>query len=110
MRNTHVRASRELRNNFPEIARLLEQHDQVIITKNGNGSAVIINFDEYADYEEYLHKKYVLNELKNAQTEAKASDTKWLNDEDFWAGIEDSSDGIQNVRKILKSNSHKDRK
>jgi len=34
MRKTHVRASRELRNNFPEIARLLEQHDQVVITKN----------------------------------------------------------------------------
>lgn len=94
MRNTHVRATRELRNNFPEIARLLEQHDQVIITKNGNGAAVIINFDEYAAYEEYLHKKYVLSELRKAQTESHASDTQWLDDEDFWAGIEDASDGI----------------
>lgn len=94
MRNTHVRATRELRNNFPEIARLLEQHDHVIITKNGNGAAVLINFDEYAAYEEYLHKKYVLSELRNAQTEANASDTQWLDDDEFWAGIEDKSHGI----------------
>ncbi|MHB1485568.1 MAG: type II toxin-antitoxin system Phd/YefM family antitoxin [Saccharofermentanales bacterium] len=94
MKNTYVRASRELRNNFPEIARLLEQHDHVIITKNGNGTAVIINFDEYAAYEEYLHKKYVYNELRTAQTEAHASDTQWLDDEDFWTGIEDATDGI----------------
>ena len=94
MRNTHVRAARELRNNFPEIARLLEQHDQVVITKNGNGTAVIINFDDYAAYEEYLHKKYVLSELKKAQIEARASDTQWLDDREFWAGIEDASDGV----------------
>ncbi|MCL2082947.1 MAG: type II toxin-antitoxin system Phd/YefM family antitoxin [Oscillospiraceae bacterium] len=87
MRNTHIRAARELRNNFPEISRLLEQHDQVVITKNGNGAAVMINFDEYAAYEEYLHKKYVMEELKKAQTEANDPNTQWLNDEEFWAGI-----------------------
>jgi prevent-host-death family protein len=94
MGNTHVRASRELRNNFPEIARLLEQHDQVIITKNGNGAAVMINFDEYAAYEEYQHRKYVLNELRKAQAEAHSADTQWLEDKDFWAGIDGASDGI----------------
>ncbi|NMA36751.1 MAG: type II toxin-antitoxin system Phd/YefM family antitoxin [Papillibacter sp.] len=94
MRKTHVRAARELRNNFSEIARLLEQHDQVIITKNGTGAAVMINFDEYAAYEEYLHKKYVLSELKKAQKEAQSPDTKWLGDDEFWTGIEDAADGI----------------
>jgi len=88
MKNTHVRAARELRNNFPEISRLLEQRDQVVITKNGNGAAVMIHFDEYAAYEEYLHKKYVMEELKKAQAEANDPNTQWLSDEEFWAGVE----------------------
>jgi len=87
VQNTHVRAARELRNNFPEISRLLEQNDQVVITKNGKGSAVLINFNEYAAYEDYLHKKYILNELKKAQLEAKDPNTRWLCDEEFWDGI-----------------------
>jgi len=87
MRNTHVRASRELRNNFPEISRLLEQRDQVVITKNGNGAAVLINFDEYAAYEDYLHKKYVMDELRKAQAEANDPDTRWLSDEEFWEDV-----------------------
>jgi PHD/YefM family antitoxin component YafN of YafNO toxin-antitoxin module len=90
MGKTHVRATRELR----EITRLLKQKDQVIITKNENGAAVLIDFDEYAAYEEYLHKKFVISELKKAQIEAEASDTQWLDDESFWAGIKDADDAI----------------
>ena len=94
MNNIHVRAARELRNNFPEITKLLEQHDRVIITKNGNGSAVMINFDEYADYEEYLHRKYILKELKKANGESKDPNTVWLSDNDFWAGTVGLEDEI----------------
>lgn len=94
MGKTHVRASRELRNNFPEIARLVENHDQVIITRNGNGTAVLINFDDYAAYEDYLHKQYVMSELKKAQEEAGDPNTEWLSDESFWTGIEACSDEL----------------
>ena len=54
-----------------------------------------------------IYKKHVLKELRNAQVEAKSSDTKWINDEDFWVGIEDPFDE-QNLQRILLNDSLED--
>jgi prevent-host-death family protein len=70
MLKVNVRPVRDLRNNYAEIESLLENHDQVIITKNGRGSAVLIPFDEYAEFEEYTHHKYIVEKLSEAETEA----------------------------------------
>ena len=59
MNNTHVRPSRDLRNHYAELSRLTKEHDHVIITNNGKGDTVLINFDDYASYEEFLHFKYI---------------------------------------------------
>jgi prevent-host-death family protein len=45
MQNTHVRPVRDLRNRYAEIEQLVENHDPVIITKNGRGAAVLINIE-----------------------------------------------------------------
>ncbi|MEG0395434.1 MAG: type II toxin-antitoxin system prevent-host-death family antitoxin, partial [Oscillospiraceae bacterium] len=42
MLQTFVRPSRDLRNNYAEIARLVKEHDQVIITNQGKGESVLI--------------------------------------------------------------------
>ncbi|MDR1996754.1 MAG: type II toxin-antitoxin system Phd/YefM family antitoxin [Candidatus Margulisbacteria bacterium] len=78
MRNTHIRPVRDLRNNYAEVAALLKNHDQVIITKNGRGAAVLINYTDYPEIEEYLHYKYMLEKLNEAEEEAASPKVEWL--------------------------------
>ena len=78
MPNTQVRPVRDLRNKYSEIEMFLENHNPVIITKNGRGAAVLINIDDYAEIEEYLHIKYVNEKLKEAELEAAKSGVKWI--------------------------------
>jgi prevent-host-death family protein len=68
MPKTQVRPSRDLRNNYSEIVKILKQHDHVIITNNGVGESVLINFEDYAEYEEYLHRRFMYNELQKSKT------------------------------------------
>ena len=77
MQNTYVRPVRDLRNRYAEIEQLVENHDPVIITKNGRGAAVLINIDDYTEVEEYLHIKYVHDKLEEAELEAGKPDVKW---------------------------------
>jgi prevent-host-death family protein len=58
MFNTFVKAVRDLRNNYPELARIIKDHNQVIITNNGKSEAVLISYDDYQKYEEFLHIRY----------------------------------------------------
>ena len=77
MQKTQVRPVRDLRNRYAEIESLIEDHDPVIITKNGRGTAVLINFDDYAEVEEYLHVKYVKEKLEEAEYQAQKPGAKW---------------------------------
>jgi prevent-host-death family protein len=61
---------RDLWNNYAELETLIEAHDPVIITKNGRGAAVLLNIDDFAEIEEYLHYKYVAGKLDEAEAEA----------------------------------------
>jgi len=87
MMNTHVKASRDLRNNFPEIAELVDNHNQVIITRNGNPAMVLLNMKDYAEYEEFVHMRYVLEELKKAEEEAADPNTKWLTHDEVFNAL-----------------------
>ena len=78
MPNTQVRPVRDLRNRYTEIETFLENHNPVIITKNGRGTAVLINIEDYAEIEEYLHIKFINKKLEEAETEAKKPGTKWI--------------------------------
>ena len=78
MRNIQIRPVRDLRNKFSEIESMLEEHKTVIITKNGRGSAVLLNFEEFSEYEEFIHEKYVAEKLKEAELEAESPDAEWL--------------------------------
>ena len=77
MPNTQVRPVRDLRNRYSEIEIFLENHNPVIITKNGRGTAVLINIDDYAEIEEYLHVKFINEKLKEAELEAAKPNAKW---------------------------------
>ncbi|MDR0220162.1 MAG: type II toxin-antitoxin system Phd/YefM family antitoxin [Lachnospiraceae bacterium] len=67
MLKTQVRPARDLRNNYADIVRSLEQHDHIIITNNGVGESVLIGIDDYAEYEKYLHHRYIYGELQKSK-------------------------------------------
>ena len=67
MLNTQVRPSRDLRNNYADIVKSLKQHDHVIITNNGVGESVLISIKDYAKYEEFLHHRYMYEELQKSK-------------------------------------------
>ena len=90
MYKTHVRPIRDVRNNYAEIDRIVNDHDHVIITNNGRGTSVLIGIEEYSIYEKFLHKQYVRQKLEEAEASAENPDTKWLSEDEFWDSIEDS--------------------
>lgn len=84
MLQTYVRPARDLRNNYAEIAGLVRDNNHVIITNHGRGESVLINIDEYAQYEEYLHLRYVEQMLGEAELQAADPSTKWSGHADVW--------------------------
>jgi prevent-host-death family protein len=88
MFNTHVKAVRDLRNNYPEVAKIIKNYDHVIITNNGKSEAVIIPYEHLEDYQEYLHVRYVKDKL----TEAEAIEDNF----DAWLSIDEVFKNLDN--------------
>jgi prevent-host-death family protein len=88
MLNVHVRPSRDLRNNYAALAGIVKNRDQVIITNNGRGEAVLIGIDEYAEFQEFAHRRYVMESLAKAKEYAARPDAIWLSDDAFWSEFE----------------------
>lgn len=88
MFHTYARPVRDLRNNYAEIASLANAGNQVIITNNGREEVVVIGKEEYKIYEGFLHREYIKRELVKAKKQAQDPNTKWLSEEEFWAGTE----------------------
>ena len=90
MMNTFARPVRDLRNNYNEIIDLANAGNQVIITQNGREAAVVIGTQAYKDFELFLHRQHIKRELAKTKEKAKDPNTKWLSEDEFWAGFEDS--------------------
>ena len=67
MLKTHVRPSRDLRNNYADIVKALKEHDHIIITNKGVGEAVLIGIEDFAGYEEFLHHRFMYDELQKSK-------------------------------------------
>jgi len=89
---THVKAVRDLRNNYPEVASIVKNRNHVIITNNGKSEAVLIPYEEFKSYEEFLHIRYVKEKLAEAEAIADNSD-EWssidelFNQWDSWEAV-----------------------
>jgi len=88
MSKTQVRPARDLRNNYADIVKILKQHDHVIITNNGVGESVLINFDDFADYQEYLHHRFIFDELQKSKNEANNPSVRLIAAADVFKRIE----------------------
>ena len=91
MNKTVVRPVRDLRNNFAEINQIVNNHDHVIITTNGRGTAALIGIEEFSRYEEFLHEQYIDRKLDEAEKSAADPNTKWLSEDEFWQSVEEMS-------------------
>ena len=67
MFTTHVKAVRDLRNHYSEVAKIIKNRDHVIITNNGKSEAVLIPYEDLEKYQEYLHIRYVKEKLAEAE-------------------------------------------
>jgi len=83
MFSTHVKAVRDLRNNYPEVAKIVKNRDHVIITNNGKSEAVLISFDEFEKYQEFLHIRYVKEKLAEAESIADNPE-EWIDVDDLF--------------------------
>ena len=91
MMQTFVRPSRDLRNHYAEISDMLKNHDHVIITNHGRGESVLINIEDYAKYEEFLHQRYVAEELAKAKQQAADPNTQWADHEIVWETLHEQN-------------------
>ena len=89
MLNIHVRPSRDLRNNYAELAGIVKDRDQVIITNNGRGEAVLIGIEEYAAFQEFAHAHYVKEKLAEAKEYASNPDAQYLTHNEVWGKLKD---------------------
>ena len=90
MMNTYARPVRDLRNNYNEIIELANAGNQIIITQNGREAAVVIGTEAYKEFEIFLHRQFIKQELAKAKEKAKDPNTSWLSEDEFWAGIEEN--------------------
>ena len=78
MMQTFVRPSRDLRNHYAELSEMLKDHN------HGRGESVLINIEDYAKYEEFMHQRYVAEALAKATQQAADPDTQWEDHESVW--------------------------
>ena len=88
MSKTQVRPARDLRNNYADIVKMLKQYDHVIITNNGVGESVLINFDDFANYQEYLHHRFIFDELQKSKNEANNPSVRLITAADVFKRVE----------------------
>ncbi len=86
MHSIHVRPERELRNNFSELSKLNKEHDAVILTNRGKGSHVLLGFEEFAEYEEFRHNRYLMQKIEEAENDP---DTRLIDHNQLWSRIEE---------------------
>ena len=84
MQKLHVRPERELRNNFPELAKLNDDNDVVLLTNRGRATRFLLNVDEFDEYEEFRHNRYLMEKIKEAENDP---DTRLRTHDEVWARL-----------------------
>ena len=92
MSYTVVRTSRDLRNNYADIVRSLKQNNHIIITNKGVVEAVLIGIEEYREYEDFLHRRFIYNELQKSKALLNNKDIALTDAEDVFAGLRKKRD------------------
>jgi PHD/YefM family antitoxin component YafN of YafNO toxin-antitoxin module len=84
MFEVHVKQLSDIAENYSDIAKLLNNHDRIILTNAGKNKAVLINLDDYSEFESYKHKEYINRKLSDTETLIKNKEATWIDEENFW--------------------------
>ncbi len=72
-----------MRNNYPELAEIVRDHNDVVITNKGEVDVVMVNPADWEEFKRFRHAQYVLKKIK--EVEALENDpSAWLTEEEFW--------------------------
>jgi PHD/YefM family antitoxin component YafN of YafNO toxin-antitoxin module len=82
----HEKQISEMQNDYSDIEKILNNHDRIILANHGKKSAVLINIDDYAEFESYAQKEYINRKLSEAKALAGDENAVWLDEDEFWAG------------------------
>ena len=50
----------------------------------------MIGTEEFRQYEKFVHRQFIRQELIKAKQSAISPDTQWLSEDEFWTGFEES--------------------
>ena len=83
MYDIYARPVRDLRNNYSELAKMVKEHQHIIVTNNGKSETVLISIEDYNICRDFLQTQYVLKELKLAEAEAENTNERLTHAEVF---------------------------
>jgi len=55
----HSRPVRDVRNKYSELAQIVREHNDVIITNKGKAELVLVNPVDWKEFKEYRYSRYV---------------------------------------------------
>ncbi len=58
----------------------------VILTNRGKGSHVLLSFEEFAEYEEFRHNRYLMQKIEEAESDP---DTRLIDHDQLWSKIDE---------------------
>ena len=82
----HHRPSRDLRNNYRQLAQLVRDHNDVVITNNGEIDVIMVNPADWKEFKQFRYNQYILKKLKEVEIVADDPST-WLSEEEFWSKV-----------------------
>jgi len=85
--NGQLKPSRNLRNHYAEIVKLLDQYDHIVFTTKKERIAVLIRIRDYAKYEEFLHRWFIYSEMIKFKPEFVDPEVKFTDAADVFAKI-----------------------
>lgn len=85
----NIRPVSDLRNKYTEIEKLvLENGEEVYLTKNGYGTMVVMSISKYAEMiNDAEYNKYIEKALDEAEIEAENPNTKYYTHEEIFNNI-----------------------
>jgi prevent-host-death family protein len=84
MFGVHVKQLSEINKNYSDIEKILNDHDRIVLTNNGKNEAVLINIDDYSEFEAYAHKEYINRKLSETENMIENKKVAWIDEETFW--------------------------
>jgi PHD/YefM family antitoxin component YafN of YafNO toxin-antitoxin module len=59
MFTVHVKELDDIKTQYTDFVNKLNEHDRIILKNNGKNEAVLINIDDYNEFESFAHKNYI---------------------------------------------------